>query len=130
MDKGTLIVVNGLLFTVFLPILAFTFPKLFTFLRFIKESPLESIMEKERKRVAYQLELSRLNALEENTTVAEEELVEEVTDDSVIADTIAALVSTGFKKRDAEKAVKRVAYTKNFSSVEDLLITTLDRSNT
>jgi len=130
MDKGTLIVVNGLLFTVFLPILAFAFPKLFTFLRFIKESPLESIMEKERKRVAYQLELSRINALEENTTVAEEELVEEVTDDSVIADTIAALVSTGFKKRDAEKAVKRVAYTKNFSSVEDLLITTLDRSNT
>jgi Holliday junction resolvasome RuvABC DNA-binding subunit len=130
MDKGTLIVVNGLLFTVFLPILAFAFPKLFTFLRFIKESSLESIMEEERKRVAYQLELSRLNALEENTTVAEEELVEEVTDDSVIADTIAALVSTGFKKRDAEKAVKRVAYTKNFSSVEDLLITTLDRSNT
>tara|TARA_Y100000361_G_C10922142_1_gene219497 strand:- start:44 stop:436 length:393 start_codon:yes stop_codon:yes gene_type:complete len=130
MDKGTLIVVNGLLFTVFLPILAFAFPKLFTFLRFIKESPLESIMEKERKRVAYQLELSRINALEENTTVAEEELVEEVTDDSVIADTIAALVSTGFKKRDAEKAVKRVAYTKNFSSIEDLLITTLDRSNT
>ena len=130
MDKGTLIVVNGLLFTVFLPILAFAFPKLFTFLRFIKESPLESIMEKERKRVAYQLELSRLNALEENTTVAEEELVEEVTDDSVIADTVAALVSTGFKKRDAEKAVKRVAYTKNFSSIEDLLITTLDRSNT
>ena len=130
MDKGTLIVVNGLLFTVFLPILAFAFPKLFTFLRFIKESSLESIMEEERNRVAYQLELSRLNALEENTTVAEEELVEEVTDDSVIADTVAALVSTGFKKRDAEKAVKRVAYTKNFSSVEDLLITTLDRSNT
>ena len=130
MDEGTLIVVNGLLFTVFLPILAFAFPKLFTFLRFIKESSLESIMEEERKRVAYQLELSRLNSLEENTTVAEEELVEEVTDDSVIADTIAALVSTGFKKRDAEKAVKRVAYTKNFSSVEDLLITTLDRSNT
>ena len=59
-----------------------------------------------------------------------EELVEELTADSVITDTIAALVSTGFKKKDAEKAVKRVAYTKNFSSVEDLLITTLDRSNT
>ena len=132
MNKIQIIIINGLVFTIMLPFLAMKFPKTFAFLRFTTPSTLDSIFEKEYRRIMSEKQEAELVVVEEETevVVVEEEFDEKTTEKSIVDDTVGALVSTGFKKREAVAAVNRVIKNKNFDNVQDLLIATLDRSNT
>jgi hypothetical protein len=131
MNEIQIIIINGLFFTIVLPLLAMKFPKTFTLLRFTTPSPIDSIFKNEYRRIMSEKQEAELVVVEQETeVVVVEEPDEKTTEKRIIDDTIAALVSTGFKKREAAEAVNRIAKSKNFDSVEDLLIAALDRSNT
>jgi len=132
MDKIQLIIINGLVFIITLPLLAIKFPRVFTLLRFTTPSPLDSIFEKEYRRIMSEKQEAELVVVEQETevVVVEEKFDEKTTEKSIVDDTVGVLVSTGFKKREAVAAVNRVIKNKNFDNVQDLLIATLDRSNT
>ena len=54
----------------------------------------------------------------------------QLTEKKLINDAVLALVSTGFKKRAAKIAVNEAVYNRRFDNVQDIIVATLDRSNT
>ena len=53
----------------------------------------------------------------------------ELTEKQLVDDAILALVSTGFKKREAKIAVNKTVNNRRFDNVQDIIVATLDRTN-
>ena len=140
MDKGTLIIVNGIFWIVALPTLSYFFPKVASLLGFMPKPfvyEYEPVVEEEVQQIHIDdvLDFKPTMPKEEpvQRVVEEVEVVkepEELTSKQLADDAILALVSTGFKKKEAKIAVTKAVRNRRFDNVQDIVIAALDRSNT
>jgi hypothetical protein len=147
MDEMTMIILNGIFWMIAIPVFSSFFPKAATAMRFMPPSvddepePIvyqyEPVVEEEVQQIHIDdvLDFKPTMPKEEpiQRVVEEVEVVkepEELTSKQLADDAILALVSTGFKKKEAKIAVTKAVRNRRFDNVQDIVIAALDRSNT
>ena len=131
MDDITIIILNGLFWVIVLPVFSFFFPKTATFLRFIPPCVIrnpEPVVDEEEEVQEVSVHID--DVLDFKPTMPREDSEPiEFTDKQLINDAILALVSTGFKKREAKIAVNEAVYNRKFDNVQDIIVATLNRTD-
>ena len=143
MDEMTMIILNGIFWMIAIPVFSSFFPKAATAMRFM---PPSVVHKPEPKPIANQEEevqevrIHIDDVLDFKPTMPKEDpkprVVEEFLDEPIeltekqlVDDAILALVSTGFKKREAKIAVNKTVNNRRFDNVQDIIVATLDRTN-
>tara|TARA_R100000152_G_C6699709_1_gene129491 strand:+ start:160 stop:558 length:399 start_codon:yes stop_codon:yes gene_type:complete len=131
MDDITIIILNGLFWVIVLPVFSFFFPRTATFLRFIPPCVIrnpEPVVDEEEEVQEVSVHID--DVLDFKPTMPREDSEPiEFTDKQLINDAILALVSTGFKKREAKIAVDEAVYNRKFDNVQDIIVATLNRTD-
>ena len=131
MDDITIIILNGLFWVIVLPVFSFFFPRTATFLRFIPPCVIrnpEPVVDEEEEVQEVSVHID--DVLDFKPTMPREDSEPiEFTDKQLINDAILALVSTGFKKREAKIAVNEAVYNRKFDNVQDIIVATLNRTD-
>ena len=131
MDDITIIILNGLFWVIVLPVFSFFFPRTATFLRFIPPCVIrnpEPVVDEEEEVQEVSVHID--DVLDFKPTMPREDSEPiEFTDKQLINDAILALVSTGFKKREAKIAVDKAVYNRKFDNVQDIIVATLNRTD-
>ena len=143
MDEMTMIILNGIFWMIAIPVFSSFFPKAATAMRFM---PPPVVYEPESEPVANQEEevqevrIHIDDVLDFKPTMPKEDpkprVMEEFLDEPIeftekqlVDDAVLALVSTGFKKREAKIAVNKTVNNRRFDNVQDIIVATLDRTN-
>tara|TARA_Y100000593_G_scaffold54279_1_gene101469 strand:+ start:282 stop:680 length:399 start_codon:yes stop_codon:yes gene_type:complete len=131
MDDITIIILNGLFWVIVLPVFSFFFPRTATFLRFIPPCVIrnpEPVVDEEEEVQEVSVHIDDVLDFKPTMPIEDSEPIE-FTDKQLINDAILALVSTGFKKREAKIAVDKAVYNRKFDNVQDIIIATLNRTD-
>ena len=136
MDEITIIILNGIFWVIVLPVFSFFFPRTATFLRFIPPYVIhdpEPVVDEEEAVQEVSVHIDDVLDFKPTMPKEDSEPIDEpiqLTEKKLINDAVLALVSTGFKKREAKIAVNEAVYNRRFDNVQDIIVATLDRSNT